>query len=43
VRLSENKVSHERETIGGKVWAIRNRFEDFKKTKKNMEKVENGE
>jgi hypothetical protein len=43
VRLSENKVSHERETIGGKVWAIRNRFEDFKKQKKNMEKVENGE
>jgi len=34
VRLSENKVSHERETIGGKVWAIRNRFEDFKKNKK---------
>jgi hypothetical protein len=34
VRLSENKVSHERETIRGKVWAIRNRFEDFKKTKK---------
>jgi hypothetical protein len=43
VRLSENKVSHECETIGGKVWAIRNRFEDFSKIKKNMEKVENGE
>ena len=38
MRSSENKVSHECETIRGKVLIIRNRIEDFsKKKKKHME------
>jgi hypothetical protein len=34
MRPSENKVSHECETIRGKVLTIRNRIEDFSKKKK---------
>jgi hypothetical protein len=44
MRPSENKVSHECETIRGKVLTIRNRIEDFsKKKKKNIGKDESGE
>jgi len=39
MRPSENKVSHECETIRGKVLAIRNRIEDFSKKKKTQERM----